>query len=301
MKVQWAGLLLALVLAASVGSGTSSAAASDVARIDLTGQGKGQVYYRLALDPPVGNPCTSSCEVEYSWAQLQALFGLKAIKVTFVATADGGSRFVNWGGLCASAGTSRSCSITVSAGTTVKVSARFEPAVEPKSPAQPKTTTSAAPTAKSKPKPPTSAPTTLDPGPPPKWKLVVSENVLFSVQGSYVSGHAEVRLAGVQLPALKKGKKHLDFQKGGRFWVLERHTPRNIRLLYRGQTLNATQSLQIDEAEPAIQYHFYFTPKGAARPVFLMLGRGTGTLVFITDAGSVRMPVTVSIVPYGSR
>ena len=116
-----------------------------------------------------------------------------------------------------------------------------------------------------------------------------------------MSGHAEVRLVDVQLPALKKGKKQLDVQKGGRFWVLARHTPRNVRLLYRGLTLDASQSLQIYDAEPAIQYHFYFTPKGAARPVFSVLGRGTGTLVFITDAGSVRMPVTVSVVPYGSR
>ena len=132
----------------------------------------------------------------------------------------------------------------------------------------------------------------------PKWKLVTTGNVTFSVRGSSVSGHTDVRLVGVRLPPLSKEKSQ-DFQKGGRLWVIGQHEPRSIRLLYRGQTLSASHSLRTDEAEPAIQYHFWFTPKGAARPVFSKLGRGTGTMVFTTKAGSVRLPVAVSIVPYG--
>jgi hypothetical protein len=140
------------------------------------------------------------------------------------------------------------------------------------------------------------APVTLNAA--PKWKLVLSDNVTFSVRGSNVSGHAEVRLVGVQLPPFSKDKR-ADSQKGGRMWVLARHSPRNIRLLFRGQTLPASYDLRTDEVEPAIQFHFYFTPKGALKPVFSKLGRGTGTLVFTTDAGPVRMPVAVLIKPYG--
>ena len=261
----------------------SSAAAADGARILLTGSGDGVVAFETVTDPPSRGSCTSSCAFPYS---------LEGLSVTLRATPARGSRFVGWGGLCASAGAEPSCSVTGVAGVN-EVSARFDVVAPPK-------TTITAPATKPKPKPATSAPKAPAPGPPPRWKLVVSESVIFSVRGTYVSGHAEVRLAGVQLPAFKKGKKHLDFQKGGRSWVLGRHTPRNIRLLYRGQILNASQSLQMHEVEPAIQHHFYFTPKGAARPVFSVLGRGTGTLVFTTDAGSVRMPVPVSIVPYGS-
>jgi len=139
------------------------------------------------------------------------------------------------------------------------------------------------------------APVTLNAA--PKWKLVGNGNVTFSIRGNYVSGYADVRVVGVQLPPFSK-EKRANFQKGGRMWVLERHRPRNIRVLYRGQTLGASQSLQLDDVEPAIQFHIWFTPKGAAKPVFSKLGRGAGTLVFTTDAGPVRMPVTVSIVPY---
>jgi hypothetical protein len=131
----------------------------------------------------------------------------------------------------------------------------------------------------------------------PKWKLAENGNVTFSVRGSYVSGHADFRVVGVQLPPFSK-KKRADFQEGGRFWVLERHRPLNIRLLYRGQTLSASQSLQTNEVEPAIQFHVWFTPKGATRPVFSKLGRGTGTIIFTTKAGPVRLPVAVSIIPY---
>ena len=108
----------------------------------------------------------------------------------------------------------------------------------------------------------------------------------------------DVRLVGVRLPPFSK-KKHRDFQKGGRFWVLERHRPRNIRVLYKGQTVRAAGSIQIHELEPAIQYNIKFVPKGAARPVFSALGRGSGRLVFTTNAGPVSVPVTVSIIPYG--
>jgi hypothetical protein len=52
-------------------------------------------------------------------------------------------------------------------------------------------------------------------GPPPKWKLVLTDKVIFSDRANDVSGLAEVRLAGVQLPALKKGQKRAEFQKGG--------------------------------------------------------------------------------------
>jgi hypothetical protein len=135
-------------------------------------------------------------------------------------------------------------------------------------------------------------------GAAPQWKLVLGKDVIFGVRGSYVSGGVAVRLVGVQLPPLKKGQKRLDFQRGGHFWVLKRHSPRNIRLLYRGQTVSASQSLQNDEAEPAIEFFFKFTPKGAARQVFSKLGRGSGTLVFTTDAGPVRMSVPVWIRPY---
>ena len=134
-------------------------------------------------------------------------------------------------------------------------------------------------------------------GAAPKWK-VVGNRVTFAVRGSYVSGNTDVRLVGVRLPPFSK-KKHRDFQKGGRFWVLERHRPRNIRVLYKGQTVRAAGSIQIHEMEPAIQYNIKFVPKGAARPVFSALGRGSGRLVFTTNAGPVSVPVTVSIIPYG--
>jgi hypothetical protein len=140
------------------------------------------------------------------------------------------------------------------------------------------------------------APVTIDAA--PKWKLVLSDHVIFGVRGSYVSGHAEVRVVGVRLPPFSKDKR-ADSQEGGRMWVLARHSPRNIRLLFRGQTLRASYNLRSDEVEPAIQFHFYFTPKGALKPVFSKLGRGAGTLVFTTDAGPVRMPVGVLIKPYG--
>jgi hypothetical protein len=135
-------------------------------------------------------------------------------------------------------------------------------------------------------------------GAAPKWKLVQGGEVIFSVRGNYVSGHAEVRLMGVKLPPLSTNKRE-DSQPGGFFWLLGRHDPRRIDLLYRGQTLRATQSLRIDEVEPAIQYHFYFTPKGAAKAVFSKLGRGTGTMTFATAAGNVRMQAPVRIKPYG--
>jgi Divergent InlB B-repeat domain len=102
--------------------------------------------------------------------------------MTLTATPASGSRFAGWGGLCGSGGTNPSCSVTGVAGAN-EVTARFD--LVP----QPKTTT----VATTKPKPATTTPTAPAPGPPPTWKLVTSENVLFSVQGSYVSGHAEVR------------------------------------------------------------------------------------------------------------
>jgi len=298
---RWAGLSALVALAVVASENASAASNVPVAKIDMTGQGKGEVYYTLPLNGSrTGRGCTEPCDVEPTWAALELVYGLKTVRLTFTATAASGSRLAAWAGLCASAGTSPSCSITVTAGTTAQVSARFELGAEPKAPAQPKpaaqpTTTNAPRSAK----PPTSADKEPATGPPPKWKLVLSESVLFSVRGRYVSGHAEARLVGVTLPPLKKGQKHREFQEGGRFWVLGRHSPRNIHLLYRGQTLRASYSLQTHEAEPAIQYHFYFTPKGAALPVFSVLGRGTGTLVFATDAGSVRMPVTVRIKAYG--
>jgi hypothetical protein len=135
---------------------------------------------------------------------------------------------------------------------------------------------------------------------PPKWTLgpLARGEVLFSVRGSYVSGQTDVRLLGVKLPPFSKDKR-ADFQAGGRFWVLGRHDPRNISLLYGGQTVRAVQSLQNDEALPAIEYHVWFTPKGAAKPVFSKLGRGTGTMTFTTAAGPVRLRVPVRIKPYG--
>ena len=50
---------------------------------------------------------------------------------------------------------------------------------------------------------------------------------------------------------------------------------------------------------PAVEYHFWFTPKGAAKPVVSKLGRGTGTMAFTTAAGSVSLRVAVRIKPYG--
>jgi hypothetical protein len=132
----------------------------------------------------------------------------------------------------------------------------------------------------------------------PKWKLVLSDSAVFSVRGNTVSGHIEVRLVGVRLPPFSKNKRD-DSQPGGRGWVLAQHDPQNVRLVYKGQTVRATQSLRTDEVEPAIQYHFYLTPRGAAKPVFSNLGRGRGTLLFTTKAGSVRMSVPVLIRPYG--
>jgi hypothetical protein len=143
---------------------------------------------------------------------------------------------------------------------------------------------------------PTKAPPVA--GPPPKWVAVGKVTFGCPSNPCHLSGHGDFRLVGVRLPAPNK-RKEKDFQPGGRQWMLARHAPRNVRLLFRGQTVRASYTLQSDEAEPRIQHHFWFTPRGAVRRVFSQPGRGAGTIVFTTNAGAVRVPVTVAIFPPG--
>jgi hypothetical protein len=263
-----AGLLI------SVFAGVSSAAAVDVGRIVVTGSRKGAVIFR-AGDPPVGDSCTSSCEFDYP---------LAGLNVTLTAVPNAGSRFAGWGGLCAAAGTERSCSFTASSGRN-EVSVRFDLLPPPR-------TTTAKPTT-TRPTPTKAPPVT---SPRPKWVAVGNVTFGCPAKPCNPSGHGDFRVVGVRLPALKKDKRK-DFQPGGRQWMLARHEPRNVRLLYKGQTVPASYTLQSHDAEPRIQHHFWFTPKGAARWVFSQPGRGLGTIVFTTNAGAVRVPVTVAIFP----
>ena len=113
--------VLALALAGAIGGSTGSAGTlQDGGRIVLRGEGSGIVHY-VAEGPgiPGGyeDDCPEACSV--TWP-------LQGVTITLTATPREDSRFGGWGGLCAAAGTNRTCTFTGTAGVNV-VEARFLP------------------------------------------------------------------------------------------------------------------------------------------------------------------------------
>ena len=113
--------VLALAVAGALGGSTGSAGTlQDGGRIVLSGEGSGIVHY-VAEGPgiPGGyeDDCPEACSV--TWP-------LQGATITLTATPREDSRFGGWGGLCAAAGTNRTCTFTGTAGVNV-VEARFLP------------------------------------------------------------------------------------------------------------------------------------------------------------------------------
>lgn len=113
--------VLALAVAGALGGSTGSAGTlEDGGRIVLRGEGSEIVHY-VAEGPGIPgtyeDDCPEACSV--TWP-------LQGVTITLTATPVEDSRFGGWGGLCAPAGTNRTCTFTGTAGINV-VEARFLP------------------------------------------------------------------------------------------------------------------------------------------------------------------------------
>jgi hypothetical protein len=112
----------------------------------------------------------------------------------------------------------------------------------------------------------------------------------------HIAGDVVIRVKGVQLPPRTKPKTRADFSGPTWLQLLERHEPRDIRLAVAGRTILYPPQwiVRSHEAEPHVEFSAYAEPNIRSGPL-LQPGSLPGVLTFATNAGKVRIPVTVRI------
>jgi hypothetical protein len=113
-----------------------------------------------------------------------------------------------------------------------------------------------------------------------------------------VQGSLDIRVKNLRLPTRVKPKSKADFGAPSHGELVERHWPRNIRLVVAGRTIRYLDWFvdHTEEVEPHLQYSTISQALRARGGPLLQPGSRPGVLTFRSNTGTFRIPVTVRIV-----